>query len=53
MIKKIVLMSLIAATGLQSVDAEKIKPTQNVIVMIPDGTSLSVLSASRWLRYLS
>ena len=50
MIKKIVLMSLIAATGLQSVDAEKIKPTQNVIVMIPDGTSLSVLSASRWLK---
>lgn len=27
-----------------------VKPTKNVIVMIPDGTSLSVLSASRWLK---
>jgi alkaline phosphatase len=30
--------------------AQKIRPTKNVIVMIPDGTSTSVLSASRWLK---
>lgn len=30
--------------------AGNIKPTKNIIVMIPDGTSLSVLSASRWLQ---
>ncbi|MHB9055125.1 MAG: alkaline phosphatase [Paludibacteraceae bacterium] len=30
--------------------AQEIKPTKNLIVMIPDGTSLSVLSASRWLK---
>lgn len=30
--------------------AQDIKPTKNLIVMIPDGTSLSVLSASRWLK---
>lgn len=30
--------------------AQKIRPTKNVIVMIPDGTSTSVLSAARWLK---
>ena len=30
--------------------AQKVKPTKNVIVMIPDGTSLSVLSGARWLK---
>lgn len=30
--------------------AGKVRPTKNVIIMIPDGTSLSVLSASRWLK---
>lgn len=38
---------LVAANALMAVD---VKPTKNVIVMIPDGTSLSVLSASRWLK---
>lgn len=33
-----------------SVVAQEVKPTKNLIVMIPDGTSLSVLSASRWLK---
>jgi len=32
------------------VSAGKVKPTKNIIVLIPDGTSLSVLSASRWLK---
>ncbi|MFV0392199.1 MAG: alkaline phosphatase [Paludibacteraceae bacterium] len=30
--------------------AQDVRPTKNLIVMIPDGTSLSVLSASRWLK---
>ena len=38
---------LVAANVLMAGD---VKPTKNVIVMIPDGTSLSVLSASRWLK---
>ena len=29
---------------------QNVQPTKNIIVMIPDGTSLSVLSASRWLK---
>lgn len=33
-----------------NVVAQEVKPTKNLIVMIPDGTSLSVLSASRWLK---
>ena len=27
-----------------------VRPTQNVILMIPDGTSLSVISAARWYK---
>ena len=30
--------------------AQEVRPTKNLIVMIPDGTSLSVLSASRWVK---
>ena len=30
--------------------AQEVKPTKNLIVMIPDGTSLSVVSASRWVK---
>ena len=29
---------------------DKVKPTKNVILMIPDGTSTSVLSVVRWYR---
>ncbi|MCC8018951.1 MAG: alkaline phosphatase, partial [Rikenellaceae bacterium] len=29
----------------------EVAPTKNLIVMIPDGTSLGVLSAARWYRY--
>ena len=34
----------------QPTTAAKVRPTKNVILMIPDGTSLSVLSAARWLK---
>lgn len=30
--------------------AQEVRPTKNLIVMIPDGTSQSVLSAARWLK---
>ncbi len=29
---------------------KKVKPTKNVIVMIPDGTSIGVVSAARWYK---
>src|SRR5690554_649093 len=31
--------------------ASQVKPVKNLIVMIPDGTSLSVYSAARWFKY--
>lgn len=31
--------------------AQEVSPVKNVIVMIPDGTSLSVYSAARWYKY--
>jgi len=37
----------------KSTDIEKIKPVKNLIVLIPDGTSLATVSTSRWYqRYL-
>jgi len=33
--------------------AKEVKPVKNVIVMIPDGTSIGVYSASRWFKYYS
>lgn len=30
--------------------AQEVKPVKNIIVMIPDGTSLSVYSAARWFK---
>ena len=31
--------------------SQEVSPVKNVIVMIPDGTSLSVYSAARWFKY--
>ena len=33
------------------VKSEEIKPVRNVIVMIPDGTSIGVYSAARWFKH--
>ncbi|NLO70162.1 MAG: alkaline phosphatase [Porphyromonadaceae bacterium] len=40
---------IVAFIALMSV-AQEVRPTKNLIVMIPDGTSISVLSAARWLK---
>ena len=39
---------LIAAAALS---ASEVKPVKNLIVMIPDGTTLSVYSAARWFKH--
>lgn len=31
--------------------AQEVKPVKNVIMMIPDGTSIGVYSAARWFKY--
>jgi alkaline phosphatase len=32
-------------------DVKEVKPVKNVIVMIPDGTSMAVVSIARWLQW--
>lgn len=34
-----------------TVIAQEVRPVKNVIMMIPDGTSVGVYSASRWFKY--
>jgi alkaline phosphatase len=47
--KKTVLMLLLASFLMptQAKEANEVKPVKNVIVMIPDGTSNSTVSAAR------
>lgn len=44
-----ILFSVLLITA--SVFAQEVRPVKNVIVMIPDGTSLSVYSAARWYKF--
>lgn len=48
--RKLIILSISLLLIGSTVLAGKVRPTKNIIVMIPDGTSLSVLSASRWLK---
>lgn len=48
--KRLLLLAISAFLLLNITQAQKVKATRNIIVLIPDGTSLSVLSASRWLK---
>ena len=55
MMKKsaILLLLLFAAlaAGAQPFYRKPVAPVRNVIVMIPDGTSTSVLAAARWYKF--
>lgn len=44
-----ILFSVLLITA--SLFAQEVRPVKNVIVMIPDGTSLSVYSAARWYKF--
>ena len=33
-----------------AVEKENVKPVKNVILLIPDGTSLATISIARWLQ---
>ncbi|HKL71154.1 MAG TPA: alkaline phosphatase, partial [Marinilabiliaceae bacterium] len=41
----------ITLLGLTNILLGQVNPTRNLIVMIPDGTSLSVYSAARWFKF--
>lgn len=52
--KRITLLFLLLAIFMLPAQAsrpEDVKPVKNIIVMIPDGTSLPVVSISRWLQW--
>lgn len=51
--KKVILLLLSAAAILPvyAAGVQNVKPVKNLIVMIPDGTSLPVVSISRWLQW--
>lgn len=54
--KEITIALLLCASVLASAGnfPEKVKPTKNVIIMVPDGVSNGVLSAARWYqRYVT
>ena len=45
---------LLAASSCSGVHSESVRPTKNLILMVPDGTSSSLLAVTRWYeRYLS
>ncbi len=48
----LLLLAVIMLPG-YAADVQNVKPVKNLIVMIPDGTSLPVLSVSRWLQWYS
>lgn len=53
--KTIALLLLLAVVILpaKAADVENVKPVKNLIVMIPDGTSLPVVTIARWLQWYS
>ena len=50
--KKTLSIVLVLTVALSSfaVQPEKVKPVKNIILMITDGTSISTVSAARWLQ---
>ncbi|MGC3977669.1 MAG: alkaline phosphatase [Paludibacteraceae bacterium] len=49
--KKSLFLALIFISSVLTLSSQQqVKPVKNIILMIPDGTSIDVLSASRWLK---
>lgn len=51
--KKMLFLLLVAAcfSSVNAVQVENVKPVKNVILLIPDGTSLSAVSLARWRQW--
>ncbi|MDR0844486.1 MAG: alkaline phosphatase, partial [Tannerella sp.] len=51
--KQILFLFLLAVSvwPAQSVEPEQVKPVKNLILLIPDGTSLATVSAARWYQW--
>ena len=52
-LKKSLLLVLMLAliVPAKAADVENVKPVKNVILLIPDGTSLATVSIARWLQW--
>ena len=44
-------MVIVAILPAKSIELSEVKPVKNLIVMIPDGASLSCVSAARWYKW--
>ena len=53
MMKKTVFLVLLACLAWQAraMEPEQVKPVKNLIVLIPDGTSLATISTARWYQW--
>lgn len=52
--KKVLFLLLLFSVGTwvtNAADVQKVKPVKNVILMIPDGTSLQTISLARWCQW--
>ena len=52
--KKLLSLLLLFSLGIciaKATDIEKVKPVKNVILLIPDGTSLQTVSLARWCQW--
>lgn len=45
------LLPAVWALSAQAIEPEQVKPVKNIILMIPDGTSLSTISVARWYQW--
>ncbi len=44
-------LMLVFSLPIRAIDPGQVKPVKNIILLISDGTSLSAVSAARWLQY--
>ena len=44
------IFAMALATSTFAIQPEKVKPVKNIILMVTDGTSISVVGTSRWLK---
>ena len=45
------LLLAILIAPVKAAEVENVKPVKNVILLIPDGTSLATVSIARWLQW--
>ena len=49
--RRLLLLLSVIFMPVKAQDVENVKPVKNVILLIPDGTSLATVSMARWLQW--